>query len=471
MKRWSKRLLAGLIGVMMLILMTVPAFASGQTAAECRNGVVRIVAIYEADLYNPDSGAYVGSLDGYSRGSAFGVGDAGKETDVFITNRHVVALEDELVTLDGTAYYATYNITGYYILLDDYAYNTQTFTIDTSRAVPCTVIYLGADDDADVAVLRGAEKVPGRVALTLQDEESSLEVGDTVSALGFPGSSDGATSEGYMLATVDDVTVTSGVVSRFFDSVSVTADSGGLAGRLIQSTASINSGNSGGPLIDENGAVVGINTYTYHGGSDAVTNAYYALRVQYAKDALDRLGIDYDVSGSGIGTGTVVIVAVILAALIMAVLLVVRKRKGAKAVEREKVAVAQRTAGLETEQTASAVTSGAASGDSGYRIQGVSGVLEGKRFLISSQGPVILGRDPERCGVVFPADTPGVSGRHCAVWFDNGSVYIKDLGSTHGTFLTPGRRLAANQAVQVRPGEAFFLGSQEQSFVIAERRP
>lgn len=475
MKRWNQRCLASLMAALLIFLMTGTAFASGTAAAESRNGVVRVVAPYEVDLYEPNSGAYVGTLSGYSRGSAFGVGSAGEETDVFVTNRHVVTEEDGLITYDGAVCYAKYTITGYYILLDDYAYNTESFTIDTSRAIPCTVIYLGESDDADVAVLRAAEKVPDRVALALQNDEDSLSVGDTVSALGFPASSDNATSEGYMLATVDDVTVTSGVVSRFFESVSVTASSEGLTGRLIQSTASTNSGNSGGPLIDEDGAVVGINTYTFHGGSDTITNAYYALRIQYAKSALDSLGIKYDVYTPGPNT-ILIAAAAVIAVLVAAAVVVLVTRKKKQGTERKAAAkTAQPASGPEEAAPVMAQANhsnaGAGSNDSGYRIQGVSGALEGKRFRINKQEAVILGRSPEQCGVVFPANTPGVSGRHCAVWSENNCVYIKDLGSSHGTFLAPGRRLAAEQAVQILPGEVFFLGSQEQSFVIAERRP
>ena len=45
--------------------------------------------------------------------------------------------------------------------------------------------------------------------------------------------------------------------------------------------------------------------------------------------------------------------------------------------------------------------------DSGYRIQGVSGALEGRRYRIPASGSILLGRDESQCGVVFPSDTPG----------------------------------------------------------------
>lgn len=482
MKRLGKRqLLAGLTALVMIILTTGTAFASGSggsqattnytvSANEARNGVVRIVAMYEADLYNVTIqngsyylGDYAGLISGYSSGTGFGVGGAGKETDVFVTNRHVVVPEDELITLRGTEYYKTNIVlTGYYILLDDYAYNSASFTIDTSRAVPCSVIYVGEDDATntrDVAILRAAEPVSGRVALALQDSEDSLEVGDSVTALGYPGLSDSATSEGYLLASVDDVTLTNGVVSRFFETTSVTtSDDGALCGRLIQSTASINGGNSGGPLLDENGTVVGINTYTYHGGSQSVTNAYYALRIKYAKEALDSLDIYYEVYKPGSNAAGTVIVVVVILAVVAAVAAVLMLKKKQPAPQTESAPIPPQPVPEAQPVVAN---------DSGLRFQGMSGVFSGQRFAIGNS--VKIGRDPAKCDLVYPTGTQGVSGVHCTLIFADGQLYLKDLGSTYGTYLGGGQRLAANEPVMLNVGDQFYLGSERERFVITRR--
>lgn len=71
--------------------------------------------------------------------------------------------------------------------------------------------------------------------------------------------------------------------------------------------------------------------------------------------------------------------------------------------------------------------------------------------------------------MAFPAATAGVSGRHCQVWFENGNVWIKDLGSSHGTFLTEGMKLSAEQAIQIKPGERFSLGSETEMFVLVQK--
>ena len=364
----KKRSLRGLLLTVLTLLYlsgAVCAGAAGNTAADSRNGVVRVVALYEAEVYDLESQERLGTVSGYSSGSAFGVGAAGKETDVFITNRHVVTQEDGPIELQGDIYYCTYNITGYYILLDNFAYHTDTFTLDTSRAIPCTVTYLGQSEDADVAVLKAAEAVPGRAALPLLGDEDSLQVADRVSSLGYPGASDSATSESYLLAGVDDVTVNSGDISRFYDSVSaVDTNSGALTGHLIQHNAIINGGNSGGPLLDENGAVVGINTYTYHGGSQAVSNSYYALRIKYAKDALDSLGIHYDVYKAGLSPAVLVIIAAAAAAAAAVILAAVLRKK---------------------KRAPGEGGTGASLAAAELRLQGHSGVFAGRRFSINGQ--------------------------------------------------------------------------------------
>ena len=297
MKRWMQRCAACLVAILCAVFVPGRALAL-ETPAEARSGVVRVIVEMQTDLYSLETGEPVGTLQGYSSGSAFGVGAAGEETDIFVTNRHVVTLsegeESGMIEMDGAPVYFERSITSYYVLLDNFAYNSQSFELDSSRAVPFRVIYVGEEDDADVAVLQTAEPVEGRIALALLEEEDSLQVGDDVSALGYPGISDNATSEGFLLATVEDVTLTDGTVSRFFDSVSVTAEEGLLSGHLIQSTATINAGNSGGPLVNDQGVVVGINTNTISSTDTSVSSAYYALQIRYAREALASLEIPYD---------------------------------------------------------------------------------------------------------------------------------------------------------------------------------
>jgi ABC-type multidrug transport system ATPase subunit len=66
---------------------------------------------------------------------------------------------------------------------------------------------------------------------------------------------------------------------------------------------------------------------------------------------------------------------------------------------------------------------------------------------------IVFGRDPE-CDQVL--DVPSVSWRHACITHAGGSLLLKDLGSTNGTFLN-GERVIAPQAV--KPGDVIHLGT------------
>ena len=109
---------------------------------------------------------------------------------------------------------------------------------DTVRA---TVV--GTDPSTDLAVLRVEVSASALTPLPLGDS-GRLQVGDPVVAIGNP----------FGL----DRTATSGIVSalqRF-----ITAPNSFTIDHVIQTDAPINHGNSGGPLIDAHGKVIGVNT-------------------------------------------------------------------------------------------------------------------------------------------------------------------------------------------------------------------
>ena len=462
-----KRLMCWLaITAMLSVLLSGCASSKtgGQIAAESRNGVVRVLSIYSnctvyyVDAASGDVGVYAQGETLTATGSAFGVGSAGKQTDVFVTNRHVVAdLEGELLgwASDTVALVAKGKLGGVYLLKDDFAYSTT--GLDTSRAVPCRVIYQADENHADLAVLRSAEPVEGRVALPLLAEGDSVDAGDAVYALGYPGSTDASSidSEGNhdYAGSVESVTITNGVVSLHNTFV----DSNDVRVNIIQHTATINHGNSGGPLIDERGAVVGVNTWGY--GQDlnsGDTIASGSIEIDYVRDILDDLKVGYDTYVSEpnmalIGAGAAAVIVIIAAVVLRRQ----RKKNGGEGA---------RVSGEGFEPAGEAVSASKIAGDTGFRLQGISGVHAGKRYAIS--GPVRLGRDQSRCDIVYPDDTQGVSGYHCMVAVKDSQVYVMDLGSTYGTFLTNGRRLAANETVTVPVGEVISLGSERESFRI-----
>ena len=113
---------------------------------------------------------------------------------------------------------------------------------------------LATDIGNDLALIK--VEATGLVAATFA-KPGSVKIGDTVVAIG------------YALALDGGPTVTSGIVSALKRTIET--DSGAL-NSLIQTDAAISSGNSGGPLVNLKGEVVGINTAVARGDYESAAN-------------------------------------------------------------------------------------------------------------------------------------------------------------------------------------------------------
>lgn len=91
-------------------------------------------------------------------------------------------------------------------------------------------------------------------------------------------------------------------------------------------------------------------------------------------------------------------------------------------------------------------------------ISGLSGPLTGKNVELTT-APLIIGRDPEQSNLIIPPPNQVISKQHCSIKFDNESskIIIEDLGSTNGTFLYGGQRLAAGRSYILEKGDRFYL--------------
>ncbi len=474
----KKRVISLILAVCLLAALFCGCQKSN-VAAESRNGVARVLVMFYCDIYivDPDtmeSALYLEDYNlGYSLGTGFGVGHVGKPTEYFVTNRHVVDdndIEDSVVGKDpdyGLPLVADKPTIKVYILKDDYAFDSTT-GLDTSRVVPCDIIYQAPSDKPDLAILQAAEEVEGRVALPLQAENEEVESGDTVYALGYPGTTDQptmdiATGNQQFAGSVEKVTITNGIVSL----INTIKDEDATV-RIIQHTAQVNHGNSGGPLLDEHGAVVGVNTFIYGQNistGDTMTNG--SIKIEYVRDLLDEYKIYWEpLHTTNFLLIGLIVLAVLAAAGVAVYILVLRPRQAPAVVPAPQPSPYQPS----YQPSPAPVTPSAAPpahipGDSGYRIQGITGSFAGRRFAIAGQ--LRIGRDPNRNDLVYP-DVPGVSGVHCAVMVNNGQVILVDLGSSYGTFVD-GKRLAANAPMVLKEGQRFCLGNDTQVFEIAKK--
>jgi S1-C subfamily serine protease len=113
-----------------------------------------------------------------------------------------------------------------------------------------TATLVGSDPSTDLAVLDVETDANALTPLALADSKR-VEVGDPVVAIGNP----------FGL----ERTVTSGIVSALQRNVQ--APNGYSIDHVIQTDAAINHGNSGGPLLNSRGAVIGVNSQIETGGS------------------------------------------------------------------------------------------------------------------------------------------------------------------------------------------------------------
>ena len=160
-----------------------------------------------------------------------------------------------------------YIVTNHHVIEDARAI---TVLLTDERQLEAKVI--GTDSASDLAVLY----VEGENLIAAEFGDSTqLRVGDSVAAIGDP------------LGSELRGTLTNGIVSAINRDVSV----GGRTMTLIQTNAAINSGNSGGPLINCYGQVIGINTLKISdsASSAGVEGLGFAIPSATVKEIVDQL--------------------------------------------------------------------------------------------------------------------------------------------------------------------------------------
>jgi serine protease Do len=170
------------------------------------------------------------------KASSLGSGFIIKKNGTVITNNHVIAnAEDILVKVGSKEYKAT---------------------------------VIGADPYADIAVLK--MKTNETFIPVKFGDSDKARVGDWVVAIGNPFGLGGTVTSGIISARNRDINLT-----RYDD--------------FIQTDASINQGNSGGPLFDLNGEVIGINTAIIAPGQAGSIGIGFAIPSNAASNVIDQL--------------------------------------------------------------------------------------------------------------------------------------------------------------------------------------
>lgn len=199
---------------------------------------------------------------GYAQGSGFVVSDSGE----ILTNHHVIesASGDEVVITFEDGSFATADI-------------------------------VGSDPLLDVALLRLTD-APDDLTVASFGSSQSSEVGQAVVAIGAP----------YGLQS----TVTAGIISALNRPFLLEGDDfETVAYPAIQTDAAVNSGNSGGPLVNLRGEVIGINgaielAQTERGFDAGFIGISYAIPIDQVQRVIDQIRSNEDVDHASLGVET-----------------------------------------------------------------------------------------------------------------------------------------------------------------------
>jgi S1-C subfamily serine protease len=232
-------------------------------------GVVEVVATFggasSTDPWGQSSGPQ----------QALGTGFVVSEEGYILTNAHVVS--ESGVTAEGV---------------------TVTFKGDESAGTKVDAEVLGVDDSSDVALLKVDPDEAGDLTVLPLGDSDRVQVGEQVVAIGNP--------LGY------DFSLTTGVVSALDRELQ--SPNGSVIANGIQTDAAINSGNSGGPLINASGEVIGINEQiaSQSGGNQGLG---FAVPINTAVKVMEQLKDGGEVEYAWLGIAGQTITADIAAAL------------------------------------------------------------------------------------------------------------------------------------------------------------
>lgn len=301
----------------------------------------------------------------------------------------------------------------------------------------------------DIALL----KVEGMKLQPLVLATKPPSKGDKVYAIGFPASANKNLSREKIGDGLVESTVTEGIVGRVFEGTWSQRNQSDV--KIVQHSAAINKGNSGGPLLDVCGRVVGINTQSALGDvvlvSPKEAKVVQQQGIFFASSILELIpelrsksvGIpesgDVETCASStpnqgrgqvasmggtlpyfvIGVGVLSIILVGFAIYFFTRRPQIISESYTHYIKRTKKDQPQDSV-VKQDRTVVRLFCVTSAG-----VRTDIPLLDGKSYVI--------GRDPSTSQLVF--DDPSVSRKHAQIRLKNGNVEIRDLGSTNGTYI------------------------------------
>ena len=194
--------------------------------------------------------------------------------NVYESAVYIEVLGDRGISSSGSGFvYKTDNKNGYILTNYHVIEGGKKYIVTFSDGKEIEASLVSGDEYYDVAVLKVNKNEIKKIA-TLGDS-SKLELGDTVFTVGAP------LGKEYM------GTITKGIVSGVNRMVSVGLTNGSYLMEVIQTDASINSGNSGGPICNIRGEVIGITSSKLIG--DGVEGMGFAIPINAVNDIIGSI--------------------------------------------------------------------------------------------------------------------------------------------------------------------------------------
>ncbi|MDO4617672.1 MAG: trypsin-like peptidase domain-containing protein [Lachnospiraceae bacterium] len=251
------RFLSALIALCMLCMMLVtPVLAedTGLTSADDpREGVMLITIGYEDED---------GDFESIKMGTCFLINE-----EYVLTNEHVVTLSED--DADFVKFKEDNNLSN--LKVNDNHIKLYLY-VNRDMKVSASVHNSVHSENLDFAAVKLAEKIYDRSPLALGDSDEVVTK-DTVYALGYPAES--IANKEYN--TKDDVSMVNGAISKISSTDNLD---------IFEHSAELNNGNSGGPLLDVDNNVIGINTFIKN-------EKNYSIQINAIKKGLDTFGIPY----------------------------------------------------------------------------------------------------------------------------------------------------------------------------------
>lgn len=270
--RFTRALVMITVICLTVCMLSTAVLAANDAVTACAKGVVQINLIYTNDDNQERC---------VSSGTAFLINDT-----TLLTCYHVVTLDsDDLAELAADYGKSVAEIQ-----------NRLSITVTVSRDLTIPATYVNGSAEVDYAIVKMSQSLPTKTPLTLR-HSSEVSQTENVWTVGFPVMD--TLLQSYSTYTEDDVNIANGSVTKIAMGINMYS---GANTEYIQTNCNMDLGNSGGPMVDENGYVVGISqgVWTW-ADSDVSTAEYYnAIAIDEIINTLDMLGIVYNVStGSG----------------------------------------------------------------------------------------------------------------------------------------------------------------------------